>query len=132
MKRPLSVVMTAVLCFASAVAVKTVAASSQPPTPPMHGEEIDCAQPPMLEHLKRSLKLTAEQESKMATAAKQHCETMKASSQKMRESVKGILTAEQQAQLEKMHEDRGRRHRRDRDDHDRDDDEHEHHHGDKH
>lgn len=81
---------------------------AQPRSPKM-AANMNCDQPPMLEHLKKRLNLNAAQETALFDAMRQHCETMKASSQKMHDSMKHVLSAEQQAQMETMHRERGPR-----------------------
>lgn len=79
------------------------------PRSPNMAANMNCDRPPMLEHLKKRLNLNADQESALFDAMRQHCETMKASSQKMHDTMKHVLSAEQQAQLETMHSERGPR-----------------------
>lgn len=100
----------------------TTTANEAPARQPMMGAKMDCEQPPMLAHMKKRLSLNADQESALFDAMRQHCETVKTSAQKMHDTMKHVLSAEQQAQLEKMHSERGARGEREHGEHHRDHD----------
>jgi len=101
----------AVMLLSATVFAKEPPAPPAPPPMAMKAAELNCEQPPHFEQLSQRLTLTSDQQSVIFAAMKQHCETMKAAHQTMADTMKHVLTPEQQTQLDKLHRERtDRRH----------------------